>query len=133
MAALETWLRSEDELKQSVKREERTPQEAMGIAYDLLVQIGGEAVFATAMVLLRSIRNFRGNRHSQRGGDGFTVTLRLPERDLELVLRSGDDLTTRDLEEYGRRIERALTGGDGDGRGEDPPRSGTTRPARPTE
>lgn len=102
LGRLATWLGAQEELTGRVVREERPAADTMGLSYDLLVQVGGEGIFAVALVVLRSVRAFRANR---RGDDDPTVTLRVAGAAIEI--RPTDALTSAELEELATRVREA--------------------------
>ncbi|MEU6174492.1 hypothetical protein ABZ832_21540 [Streptantibioticus parmotrematis] len=102
LGRLATWLGAQEELTGRVVREERPAADTMGLSYDLLVQVGGEGIFAVALVVLRSVRAFRANR---RGDDDPTVRLRVAGAAIEI--RPTDALTSAELEELATRVREA--------------------------
>ncbi|WP_431959202.1 effector-associated constant component EACC1 [Actinacidiphila sp. bgisy160] len=99
---LEVWLRADEELAPLVVRRERPADESMGVAYDLLLMILQETLQATALTLLRALRNHLRNQP----GDSLSVTVRAG--DVECVLTGRDALTRGELEAMAARIRQTL-------------------------
>ncbi|MDX3094340.1 hypothetical protein PV703_24695 [Streptomyces sp. ME01-24h] len=99
---LEVWLRADQQLAPLVVRRERPADESMGVAYDLLLMLLQESLQATALTLLRALRNHLRNQPS----DSLSVTLRAGGT--EYVLTSRDTLTRGELEAMAARIRQAL-------------------------
>jgi hypothetical protein len=105
LGELKAWLAAEEELKERVIWQERAVPEAMGAGYDLLVQIGGDAVFTLGMALLHAVRSFRQNR-PQEPEDALIIEIVV--NGVRLTVEPTDQMTVADLRELAERIQQAL-------------------------
>ncbi|MFE2432493.1 hypothetical protein ACFXJ5_37950 [Streptomyces sp. NPDC059373] len=99
---LELWLRTDEALAPLLEHRERPGGDAMGIGYDLLVQVLQETLQVTALSLLRCVYDHLRNRPA----DDLKVIVQA--RDVQVVLTGRDTLTRGELEAMAARIRQAI-------------------------